>query len=181
MRNLCVTDGNLDLLLSGKGKKPNVEEISLVIDKIRENNLEWYYNDTTTQVIPTLVKKLTGVQIDNYLNYKLFKPLNIRFEWNKDDDGNAYGPNGLSISSNDLCKVGLLIMNNGIYNGKKILNEDLINKMTRQRVNQKQMRECPMFANTNFSGYGYLWYKFNDLIIAEGFLGQTLIINKKKV
>ena len=32
-------------------------------------------------------------------------------KWNKDDDGNPYGPNGLSISANDLCKIGLLFIN----------------------------------------------------------------------
>ena len=62
-------EGNLDYFLSGKGKKPNVEEISLVIDKTTDNNTEWYYNDTATQVIPTLVKKVTGIQINNYFDF----------------------------------------------------------------------------------------------------------------
>ena len=173
-------EGNLEYFLSNKCKKPNVEEISLTIDKTRENNVEWYYNDTATQIIPTLVKKITGLQISQYLDKKLFKPLDISYKWNKDDDGNNYGPNGLIISSDGLCKVGLLIMKNGIWEGKRLLDENLINIMTRKRINQKQMQECPMFSNTDFSGYGYLWYKYNDLIIAEGFLGQQLIIDKKR-
>ena len=45
------------------------------------------------------------------MDNKLFKPLDIAFRWNKDDDGNPYAPNGLSISSKDLCKIGLLILN----------------------------------------------------------------------
>lgn len=162
------------------GKTPNVEEISLTIDKINENDKNWHYNDTATQVIPTLVNKLTGMKINKYLNIKLFEPLNIKYKWNKDDYNNDYGPNGLIISSDGLCKVGLLILNNGSWNNKILLKPELIKKMTMQRINQKAMRQCPMFANTNFSGYGYLWYNYKDLIIAEGFLGQCLIINKKK-
>jgi len=173
-------EGNFEYFLNKKGKRPNVEEISLVIDKTGDNNSEWYYNNTAIQVIPTLVKKVTGIQINKYLDNKLFKPLNIRFKWNKDDDGNAYGPNGLNISSDGLCKVGLLIMNNGIWNGKEILKKDLINKMTRQRINQNEMRECPMYSKTDYSGYGYLWNKYNDLIVAEGYLGHQLIIDKKR-
>ena len=65
-------------------------------------------------------------------------------------------------------------------NNKKILNEDLISKMIRQRVNQKQMQKCKMFSNTSFTGYGYLWYKYKNLIIAYGYLGQQLIIDKKR-
>ena len=52
--------------------KPNVKEISLVMDKVKENNKEWIYNDTATQLIPTLVHIITGIQIDKYLDKKLF-------------------------------------------------------------------------------------------------------------
>ena len=120
------------------------------------------------------------MNISKYLKLKLFGPLNIKFKWNRDKKGNDYGANGLSISANSLCKVGLLISNNGIWENKKILNVELINKMTRQRINQTQMKKCPLFNNKTFTGYGYLWYKYNGLLIAYGFLGQQLIIDKKR-
>ena len=173
-------EGKLEYLLNKKKRRPNVEEISFSIDKTDDNEKEWYYNYTAIQIIPTLIKKITGVQIDEYLDKKLFKPLSINYRWNKDDNGNNYGPNGLIINSEGLCKVGLLIMNNGLWNNKRILSEEIINKMTRKRINQKQMKKCPLFSKTDFSGYGYLWYKFNNLIIAEGYFGQQLIIDKKR-
>tara|TARA_B100001027_G_C16265171_1_gene331608 strand:- start:1585 stop:2592 length:1008 start_codon:yes stop_codon:yes gene_type:complete len=179
--NFMMPEGSLDYFLSDKKfKRPNVAEIVMTTDKVGENESGWYYNDTAVQIIPVLVKNITGIQIDKYLNKKLFKPLGIKYKWNKDDDGNSYGPNGLSISSDGLCKVGLLIMNNGMLGKKKILDNELIKQMTRIRTSQKEMRKCPIFSKTNFSGYGYLWYRYNDLIIAEGFLGQILIIDKKR-
>ena len=172
-------NGKLDLFLKKKEKKPNVHEISLVIDKNRNNDKEWYYNDTAIQIIPTLVKKLTGKHIDKYLNNKLFKPLKIKFKWNKDDDGNPYGPNGLSISADDLCKIGLLFINKGKWNGERILNNNLINELLKKRISQKQLNNDNRFKNVG-TGYGYLWWNYNNLHFAFGFLGQYLIIDLKK-
>lgn len=170
--------GNYDLLSNGKATKPNVEELSLVIDKIYDNDKRWYYNNTATQVIPTLIKKITNIDISAYLNNKLFKPLGIEYEWNKDDYGNYYGPNGLIISTDGLCKVGILIMNDGIWEGKKILDSSLINEMTKKRITQEEIRKCDMFSDSDKTGYGLLWYQYKNMIIAEGYLGQQLIIDK---
>lgn len=37
----------------------------------------------------------------------------------------------------------------------------------------------PNFANTDMSGYGFMWYDYNEMKIAMGFLGQQLVISKK--
>lgn len=158
----------------------DIEALSLDINKTHNHDTKWYYNNTASQVIPTLIKKITNMNISKYLKLKLFDPLNITFKWNRDKKGNDYGANGLSISANSLCKVGLLIANKGIWKNKKILNVELINKMARQRINQTEMKKCPLFNNKTFTGYGYLWYKYNGLLIAYGFLGQQLIIDKKR-
>ena len=129
-------DGQFELL--GKKNKPNVKDISLVIDKNRENDKEWFYNNTASQIIPTLIHIITGIQIDKYLEQKLFKPLNIKYKWNKDDNGNPYGPNGLSISANDLCKIGLLILNKGKFKNKQILHNKLITEMLKPHISQQQ-------------------------------------------
>ena len=31
--------------------------------------------------------------------------MDIQIYWNKDDNNNPYGPNGISINSDDLCKI----------------------------------------------------------------------------
>ena len=172
-------EGKIKLFLSGKGKKPNVQEISLVIDKVQENDKEWFYNDTATQLIPTLVHVITKIQIDKYLNKKLFKPLNIKFKWNKDDDGNAYGPNGILMSGNDLCKIGLLILNNGKWENKKILDNKLINQMVKKRIDKKEIKKDFKWSRTTSTGYGYLWWNHKNINYMYGFLGQYLLIDKK--
>lgn len=162
-----------------KINSPNIKDISLTIDKIKNNEVEWYYNNTAVQIIPYLIKKITGYQISEYLKIKLFNPLNIEIKWNKDKYGNDYGPNGLCISSDSLCKVGILIINDGIWEDNLIIRSDLIDEMIKPRIDQKDMRLCPLMSDTHFTNYCYLWYRYNDLIVAEGYLGQQLVIDKK--
>ena len=36
-----------------------------------------------------------------------------------------------------------------------------------------------MWKNTDMTGYGLMWWRYKHLIIAQGYLGQMLIIDKK--
>ena len=67
----------------GKKDTPNIKEISLVIDKVRDNG-EFHYGGSDFQILCTLIHEITGIQIDKYLEKKFFKPLNIEYKWNKE-------------------------------------------------------------------------------------------------
>mgnify|MGYP003339681744 CR=1 FL=1 len=82
-------------------------------------------------------------------------------------------------NSNDLCKVGLLILNNGKYNKKQILQASLIDKMIHPYIDKKKIISDEMWKNTDMNGYGLMWWRYKHLIIAQGYLGQMLIIDKK--
>lgn len=162
--------------LLGKKDKPNIKEISLVIDKVRDNG-EFYYGGSDFQILCTLIHQIIGMQIDKYLEKKFFKPLNIKYKWNKDSNGNPYAMNGLMISCEDLCKVGMFILNNGKYNNKQLLNSNLVKEMIKQRIYKKNIKD---WKYNEGNGYAYLYWKYKDMTISNGFLGQNLIIDKKK-
>lgn len=172
-------NGNYDDYMKGKLSTPNAKQISLVVDKDKPLDEVWRYNDIATQVIPTLVKQITKKDISRYLYRKLFKPLHIKYRWNHDDSGNSYGPNGLTINSFDLCKIGLLILNDGKYNKKLILHKSLIDRMVQPHIKSSQIKKDKMWKETDMTGYGYMWWRYNDLIISLGYLGQMLVIDKK--
>ena len=56
---------------------------------------------------------------------------------------------GLCLSANDLARIGLLCLNKGKYNGKKIFSENYIDKMIKETE----------IKNGNFRkiSYGLLW------------------------
>ena len=142
--------------------------------------IKWYYNDSASQIIPTLVHIITNKQIDTYLNIKLFKPLDIKILWNKDKFGNCYGPNGLCITTDNLCKIGLFFINKGKWKNKQILSKKLINELIKKRINKKQIIHHPNFTRFEGIGYAYLIWIYKDQYCMSGFLGEMLFINPKK-
>ncbi len=169
-------------------KRPNVNKIARkMCFSNHKSSGDFEYNNICSQIIPSLVLEITGVQIDKYLEIQLFNPLNIKIEWNKDDDGNPYGPNGISIKSDDLCKIGLMILNKGKYLGNKIIKSQLIDiYLENYVVNMDSLKTSFEIQNikkyVSIDGYGLSNWKMSspkseNISMFMGYMGQCLIID----
>ena len=56
----------------------------------------------------------------------------------------------MCISATDMAKIGVMCLNKGVYNNKRILSSNWIEEMTQPRI----------VENNSFRGmqYGYLWW-----------------------
>ena len=169
-------------------KRPNVNKIARKMSFSNHKLVgDFEYNNICSQIIPSLVLEITGIQIDKYLEKRLFNPLNIKIEWNKDDNGNPYGPNGISIKSDDLCKIGLMILNKGEYLGNKIIKSQLIDiYLENYVVNMESLKTSFEIQNikeyVSIDGYGLSNWKMSspkseNISMFMGYMGQCLIID----
>ena len=169
-------------------KRPNVSQIARKMSFSNHKLVgDFEYNNICSQITPCLVYELVGIQIDKYLDDKLFKPLNIKIEWNKDDDGNPYGPNGVRINADDLCKIGLMILNKGEYLGNKIIKSQLIDiYLENYVVNMDSLKKSFEIQNikeyVSIDGYGLSNWKMSspksdNISMFMGYMGQCLIID----
>lgn len=95
----------------------------------------------------------------------LYKPLGINSgEWPHSPDNVSYtimkGEENSDLSARDLSKIGLLFLNNGVFQGKRIVSEAYV----KQAI-------APSEAS---SGYGYLWWIFDNAYACHGFGGQEV-------
>lgn len=88
--------------------------------------------------------------LKNYADKKLFQPLGIsNYNWQLTPQQKPSLAGGLRMNTLDLAKFGQLYKNNGVWNGKTILNKDWIKKSFTN-----------YFSNTpDFEGYGYLFWR----------------------
>lgn len=158
--------------------KINVKELSKQIQFCEYSKTDkWDYNNDTSQTLVTLIEIISQKSPEQYLKDKLFAPLKIRYIWRKDIYGNCFGPFGINTNINGLYKIGKLILNNGIWNGKIILKSDLIKKMLTKQVDSKEMKYYGKYD----TDYTLLWYNIkNELFFAYGHLGNKLFINQNK-
>ena len=132
---------------------------------------KWVYNSGGSQLLSGIVKTATGRFIDDYANETLFRPLGIRnFHWKKTPTGHPDTEGGLYLSAEDLAKVGLLYLRDGMWDGRRVLPEGWVRSATRHHV-------------TGLPGrwdYGYQWWLTTrdgaEVWAGRGFGGQFLIV-----
>ena len=128
------------------------------------------YNSLNTYILSAIVYKKTGKHLSEYLEERLFEPLGIvNYAWEKCPMGIEKGGWGLYMSPEDMGKIGTLVMNGGVWEGKRIVSEEYLKKATSAHV--KVPREMGNFD------YGYqIWVgKDTDTFLFNGMLGQNVL------
>ena len=160
---------------------------------------EFRYHTLGTQILLGILRIVSKMNVLDFANDYLFKPLGIEprvnancesaedqfnYLMNKEPHGKVWFMDptdmptagwGLSLSAYEMAQIGLLVLNNGIYNEKRVISESYLKEMTKTYVSLDEK-----FGNQD---YGYLWWlphRTNDVIAAIGDGGNVIYINKKE-
>jgi CubicO group peptidase (beta-lactamase class C family) len=127
----------------------------------------FFYNSGAAYVLGSIVQKVTGQTVEEYLTPRLFEPLGIsNFLWGMSPEGVNLTEGGLAITTEELAKFGLLYLQRGQWNGEQIVSEQWATDAT-----SKQISTGADNGNWNF-GYGYQFWRNTVGYRADGSLGQ---------
>ena len=122
--------------------------------------------------------------IDEFSAVYLFEPLGIdSFDWwLRFESGIIEAASGLKLTSRDMAKIGILYLNNGIWNGEQILSEQWIEKCAGSYNNNKGI-DVPGTDKKDV-GYSYSWWTktFTDsgestkMFYGAGWGGQHIMV-----
>ena len=128
------------------------------------------YNSLNSYILSAIVYRKTGKHISEYLSERLFEPLGIvDFAWEKCPMGIEKGGWGLYMRPEDIGKIGTLVMNGGVWRGKRIVSKEYLDAATSSHV--------MIPAETGDFNYGYhIWVgKDTDTFLFNGMLGQNVL------
>lgn len=152
------------------------EKVLELIGGKEENGEKFHYSTVGIQVLSNIITIATKMNMKDFAQKYLFDFLNIKNVnnidiptaqdqldfyhsrnirgWVQDDSGYNVAGWGLSLTADEFARIGLLCLNNGIYNEKRIISEKYIKEMIKEREED----------------YGYLWwvYKKNKIIEIMG-------------
>ena len=143
---------------------------------LHEPGSYFLYTNTPAYFMSYILQKVTGKKLLEYAKEKLFNPLGITdVNWKESEQGINMGCTGIDILNDDLLKIGELLLNDGIFEGKRIVDAKWIKAMKTPQVETPSMydakRVLPKFA------YGYnLWICKNGTFYCDGTDGQYLIV-----
>lgn len=146
------------------------------------------YNNFDFNVLGFILEQQTNMSIGDFMEEYLAKPLELQdfassnvvynSPWPiSSKSGSDYPAYWIYMSTRDLAKIGVLVCQNGNWNGKQIVTPQWIEESTQPytKYADYQIRQQQVDA------YGYLW-KIDleeDNIWADGYGGQFMIIDIK--
>ncbi|MBN1388820.1 MAG: serine hydrolase [Bacteroidales bacterium] len=113
------------------------------------------YNSGTTNVLAAIVEESSGYSLDEFLDHYLLNPLGI---FNADyifqifSNGRFFASGGMFMSARELCKIGLVYLDNGRWKGNQIISSEWIQESQKERIT---------FSGTHpfIDSYGYQWWR----------------------
>ncbi|MCR5500913.1 MAG: beta-lactamase family protein, partial [Acetatifactor sp.] len=123
------------------------------------------YTNINSYLVSVALTEILGRDLGAFIEEKIFEPLGIqRFEYTRCPEGYFYGASGMRLTVHDFSKIGLLLYNKGVYQGRRILSEAYDELATSV---QMQNRE---------GGYGYFVWKYLDGFSINGRQGQKCYV-----
>jgi CubicO group peptidase (beta-lactamase class C family) len=132
---------------------------------------EMIYSTGSSHLLSVILTRATGMSTRAFAERHLFEPLGITVGgWDRDPQGYYFGGNNMALSPAALLKLGTMVMNQGVYNGKRIVPRAWIADSMR------------IYTRSHFNpyDYGYGWWqrKLNGYTVqfAWGNGGQYLLM-----
>ena len=135
---------------------------------------KFLYNSMNSYILGRIVTIVSGVSLDEFIKKRLIEPLQIKsFFWEKSRQEFSKGGFGVYLSCEAWARIGLMLLNKGLYHGKRIISEEWLKLAT-------YAHGIPPLDTGAFN-YGYhIWCaRENDEILINGMLGQNVWICPK--
>lgn len=147
----------------------------------------FYYNLFGTYLMCDILHQITNEELVDYMMPRILDPMHInRIEWEHSPNGICAGGWGAKLCSEDMAKIGQLMLQQGKWNGKQLISEKWMTMMTSRLVdsapNTILTKKIPAAAKPypgemHSEGYGfYVWRGPQNSYRAEGLGGQFVIV-----
>ncbi len=129
----------------------NYLEFSLASKIDNPNEKVFSYSNIPVYLMCVALEQILEMDLGDFIVENILMPLDItKYEYARSPEGIFYGASNMKLTVNELSRIGLLMMNKGIYNKKRIISEKYVNLATSiQQMNRE-------------GGYGYYFWKYRD-------------------
>lgn len=171
MSNKEIIEKNLD--------KSKLIEYVLNYDITNEPNTTYIYNNVEPFIISVLFKEKYNIDLEDYIKENIFNKIEINnYGWEKYGEY-CPGCTGLYLLPKDFHKLGMLILNDGLYNNVSVVPSNWINEMIELQIETPNLVKIERLFPKYGAGY-FTFISRDGYIFRDGTNGQYIIINKNK-
>ncbi len=132
----------------------------------------YVYNSGGSHLLGLIVAEVSGQPLEDYADDVLFAPLGIAAgSWGRTPQGEVIGGYGLRLTPRDMGRLGQVYLNEGTWNGARLLAADYVRAATSYQSAGDGTGRTP---------YGYQWWVTDasgyDAFYALGYGGQYIYV-----
>jgi len=141
---------------------------------VADPGTEFTYNGGLTNVLGEVIRRASGLRMDEFSDTYLFAPLGITdYTWYLLRQDLVYASGDISLRPRDAAKLGQLYLQDGVWNGERVLSSAWV-----------QASASPAFTMAGWwghVGYGYGWWPKSSeygasAFAAAGWGDQAIIV-----
>ncbi len=137
---------------------------------------KYVYTDATFYVAARIASEKCGEKLNEFMIRELLDPLEFaEYAFSTDPEGYPIGATGFYSSTEDMAKLGLLYVQDGVYNGKQILSKRFVDEAFERTFELYPVGKEGV-AFTKGGAYGQLLYmnrKTKRVVAAHSYQGDT--------
>jgi len=147
-----------------------------VID--RKPGTGFRYDSGATYMCSAIVERKSGKRTMDFLKERLFDPLGITKAWSTTSpSGTACGGWGMHMTTRELAKFGQLYLQQGLWDGRRILSPDWVTAATSRQTWSGAIGIAKEDGSDWRQGYGFqFWRCRHGFYRADGANGQLTIV-----
>jgi len=175
VRDLLKMNTGHEVDASGRMRDPDKGWVAgfLSLPVERKPGTIFVYNSGATYMLSAIIQEVTGKKLVEYLQPKLFDPLDIKPPlWQSDPDGINIGGWGLFLTTNDIAKFGQLYLQKGKWNGQQIVPESWVEQATSYQSSNGSNPESDWEQGYCFQ----FWRCRHNAYRGDGAFGQYCIV-----
>lgn len=124
----------------------------------------YLYSSGNSYILSWIVQKLEGKTCKELIQERVGNVIGLTdFSWMKSPEGVCSGGNGVSLTTEDMMRIGLLYLNKGRWNGQQIIPEEWI---------EYAMGYRDPLEPVDGVQYNFHWEHEGDIWAARGMFGQ---------
>ncbi|KAB1148055.1 beta-lactamase family protein [Streptomyces luteolifulvus] len=173
-----MASGHVDETLD-RARETDREELArgfLLLPPDRDPGTVFAYNQPATYTLAAIVQRVTGQSLTDYLRPRLLDPLGIgETAWARDRRGRELGFTGLYTATDAIARLGLLYLQDGVWEGGRLLPEGWVAEATRVHVGNADGTAEGALSDWQ-QGYGFQFWTSRHGYRGDGAYGQYCLV-----
>lgn len=135
------------------------------------------YSNADTHLAGCMVEKAVGEPLIVYMYRKLFAKLDMGYPaWEATPTGGVFGGSGMYLPIEDMIKLGILYLNDGVWNGERLLSHEWVEMVSRKQIDTGN-------PDPWYNGYSFQFWLIGQqpgAFRCDGLYGQYSLILPKE-